>query len=666
MIFALIGNQNSGKTTLFNQLTGSNQHVGNFPGVTVDRKEGAVRGHKDVTVVDLPGIYSLSPYSTEEVLTRDYIMKEHPDGIINIVDASNIERNLYLSLQLISLNLPIVIALNMMDEVRSNGGSIDVKRMSQELGVPVVPISASKNEGVDELAHVAIKMVQTKMVPAGIDNCTGAVHRTIHAIAHMIEDHAQRISISPRFAATKIVEGDPLIMNQLELSQNEKDAIEHLVDELESEVCTDRKAATADMRYTYIEKVVDETVTRPVTNRQRDRSVRIDRLLTNKYLAFPIFIALMGLVFWITFGLVGQFFRDQLGDAIALLGEYTRRGMEDIGMNKVVISMVVDGIFAGVGSVLSFIPTIVLLFFFLSIMEDSGYMARVAFFMDRLLRKIGLSGKSFVPMLIGFGCTVPAVMSARTLSSERDRKMTIFLVPFMSCSAKLPIYGIFAMAFFPKHVALVMISLYLLGMVFAVLTSLLMKASLYKGKPNPFVMELPNYRFPSPKSVVLLLWDKTKDFLTRAFTIIFVASLCIWFLQTFDLHLNLATTSSDSILALLGKLIAPIFEPMGFDDWRISTALVTGFSAKEAVVSTLAVLTGGDAALLQTKLSQMISPTAAYALLLFTMLYTPCVAAIAAVARELKSRAMAVGMVVYQTVLAWGVAVIFYQIASRF
>jgi len=664
MVFALAGNQNSGKTTLFNQLTGSNQHVGNFPGVTVERKEGEIRGHKGITVVDLPGIYSLSPYSNEEIVTRDFITKQRPDGIINIVDASNIERNLYLSLQLISLNIPMVIALNMMDEVRANGGTIRIEQMQAELGVPVIPISASRNEGVDELIEIAIRTFEDKQKPSRVDFCSGPVHRTIHAITHLVEDHAERAGVSAHFAATKIAEGDQPIIEDLKLSDNEIETIEHSVKEMETELDTDRKAAIADMRYSFIDKLVADTVVKPEVSRQHQRSINIDSILTNKYLAIPIFLGIMALVFWLTFGVIGSFLSRLLGSGISLLGDTVQSVLTSAGVNPVVISLVVNGVFAGVGSVLSFVPTIVVLFFFLSLLEDSGYMARVAFVMDKLLRKIGLSGRSFVPMLIGFGCTVPAVMSARTLSSERDRKMTILLVPFMSCSAKLPIYGIFSMAFFPEHAALVMISLYVLGMAAAIITGLILKVTAFRGKPVPFIMELPNYRFPSLKTVVLLLWGKTKDFLTRAFTVIFVASLIIWFLQTFDIRMNVVADSADSMLAAIGRLIAPVFAPIGFADWRASTALLTGFAAKEAVISTLAVLTGAGTSVLPAALTMIFTPLSAYSFLVFTLLYTPCVAAVSAISREMHSRWIAVGLVVYQTAIAWFLAFVVYQVGS--
>jgi ferrous iron transport protein B len=662
MIFALVGNQNSGKTTLFNQLTGSNQHVGNFPGVTVDRKEGTIRGYKDTIVVDLPGIYSLSPYSAEEIVTRDYILNERPDGIINIVDASNIERNLYLTLQLISLDIPMVIALNMMDEVRANGGTIRVDLLEKELGVPVVPISASRNEGVDELIDVAQKTAELKRKPVRLDFCKGAVHRTIHAITHMVEDHAERAQISSRFAATKIAEGDRPILEELKLSENEIETIEHTVKEMETELAMDRKAAIADMRYSFIDRLVKDTVVKPEVSKQHRQSIKIDNFLTNKYLAIPIFLGIMALIFWLTFSVIGGSLSKLLGSAVSLLSILVKSGLTSLGVNPVVISLVVNGALAGVGSVLSFIPTIMVLFFFLSLLEDSGYMARVAFVMDKLLRKIGLSGRSFVPMLIGFGCSVPAIMSTRTLSSERDRKMTILLIPFMSCSAKLPIYGIFAMAFFPQHTALVMISLYVLGMAAAIVTGLILKSTVFRGNPVPFIMELPNYRFPSLKTVVILLWQKTKDFLTRAFTVIFVASLVIWFLQTFSIRLNVVSDSSNSILALIGQWIAPVFAPLGFADWRVSTALITGFAAKEAVISSLAVLTGASTAALPAALTSMFTPLAAVSFLVFTLLYTPCIAAINAVGREMHSRWIALVMILYQSVIAWAAAFLVYQI----
>lgn len=667
MIFALAGNQNCGKTTLFNQLTGSNQHVGNFPGVTVESKEGVIRGYKDATVVDLPGIYSLSPYTDEEIVTRDFLLKNKPDGIINIVDATNIERNLYLSMQLIELNIPMVIALNMMDEVRANGGTIKIDKLQEELGVPVVPISASKNEGIDELIETAVRTAQNRQYPRRQDFCSGAVHRAIHSIAHLVEDHAERIHTPPRFAATKLVEGDEPMLNALNLSDNEKDMVEHAVTEMERELDTDREAALADMRYTFIDRLCADTVVKCGESKEHARSVKMDNLLTNKYLAIPIFLVIMLLIFWLTFGVVGSFLSDLLSQGIDFVTNVTSDALTAYGINPVVHSLVIDGVFAGVGSVLSFIPTIVVLFFFLSILEDSGYMARVAFVMDKLLRKIGLSGRSFVPMLIGFGCSVPAIMATRTLSSERDRKMTILLTPFMSCSAKLPIYGMITMAFFPKYRALVMIGLYVLGMVVGVLMGLLLKRTLFHGKPVPFVMELPNYRLPSPKSVGMLLWDKAKDFLTRAFTVIFVATIIIWFLQSFDVRLNpVSAGGDDSMLAGIGRWIAPIFAPLGFGDWRASTALLTGFSAKEAVVSTFAVLTGSNTANMSAALSSIFTPLTAISFLVFTLLYTPCVAAISAVRREMNSGKAAVGVVFLQTGVAWVVAFIVYHIGLLF
>ncbi len=663
MVFALVGNQNCGKTTLFNQLTGSNQHVGNFPGVTVERKDGIIRGHKDATVVDLPGIYSLSPYTSEEIITREFITRQRPDGIINIVDATNIERNLYLSIQLIEMGVPMVIALNMMDEVRANGGTIRVEAMQQELGVPVVPISASKNEGVSELIDVAIKTASARIKPKRQDFCSGATHRTVHAVAHLIEDHAERIGVPPRFAATKVIEGDKPMIDALALSEQETTSIDSSIQEMEDALQTDRKAAIADMRYSFIEKLCADTVVKPKENKQHARSVRIDSLLTNKYLAMPLFLAIMGVVFWLTFGVIGSFLSDLLAGGIEWVSEATSRALTAGGFNPVMISLVVDGIFAGVGSVLSFIPTIVVLFFFLSLLEDSGYMARVAFVMDKLLRKIGLSGRSFVPMLIGFGCSVPAIMATRTLPSERDRKMTMLLTPFMSCSAKLPIYGMFTMAFFPNSRALVMIGLYVLGMLLAVISGLVLNKTVYRGNPVPFIMELPNYRLPSGKTVLRLLWDKAKDFLSRAFTVIFIATLVIWFFQTFDWHFNVVADSADSMLAGIGRLVSPVFAPLGFSDWRASTSLITGFMAKEAVISTFAVLTGAGAADLPAALSQLFTPVAALAFLVFTLVYSPCVAAIAAVKREMRSGWAALGVALYQTAIAWVVAVVFYQIA---
>ena len=666
MIFALAGNQNSGKTTLFNQLTGSNQHVGNFPGVTVERKDGVVRGHEDSVVVDLPGIYSLSPYSSEEIVTRDFLLKGHPDAIIDIVDATNIERNLYLSLQLIELNIPMVIALNMMDEVRANGGTIRISEFQNAIGVPVVPIAASRNEGVEELIENVIKVAQEKRYPKRQDFCSGAVHRTIHSIAHLVEDHAERLHMPPRFAATKLVEGDQPIEKALGLSENERDMIDHDVTEMENVLHTDREAALADMRYTFIEKLCANTVVKPKESREHRRSVKIDTVLTGRYFAIPIFLAVMMLIFWLTFGVLGQPLSDLLSSGIDAVANVTSTALKSAGVNPVIRSLIVDGVFAGVGSVIQFLPIIVILFFFLSILEDSGYMARIAFVMDKLLRKIGLSGRSFVPMLIGFGCSVPAIMSTRTLSSERDRKMTILLTPFMSCSAKLPIYAIFTAAFFPKHAVLVMILLYGMGIAMAVLSGLLLKHTVFIGNPVPFVMELPNYRMPSAKSVVLLMWDKAKGFLERAFTVIFVATILIWFLRTFDARINVVSSGSDSMLAKIGSFIAPIFAPLGFNDWRASTALLAGFSAKEAVISTLAVLMDTNASGLPKALAGMFSPLTAFAFLTFTLLYTPCIAAINAVRHEMGSVKSAFAVILYQCGVAWISAFVVYHIGLLF
>lgn len=665
MIFALVGNQNCGKTTLFNQLTGSNQHVGNFPGVTVDQKVGQIRSKKDCSVVDLPGIYSLRPYTNEEIVTRDFILNQKPDGIINIVDATNIERNLYLTLQLLEMHIPMVLALNMMDEVRGNGGSIDFKGMSKELGIPVIPISAAKDEGIEDLIKTAIDTAKNKRYPFVTDFCEqGPVHRCIHAVSHQVEDHAQALGISPRFAATKIVENDTDIIEKLELSRNELDMMEHSIEEMETDHKMDRNAAMADMRYTFIEKICSKTVVHCQESKEHLRSVRIDKILTNKYLAIPMFLVIMLLVFYLTFGLIGTWLSDWLTLGIDKLTRLVDRALTDYGMNPVVHSLVIDGVFAGVGSVLSFLPIIVVLFFFLSILEDSGYMARVAFVMDKLLRKIGLSGRSFVPMLIGFGCSVPAVMASRTLASERDRKMTIMLVPYISCSAKIPIYAVFAAAFFPKRSAFVMMALYVGGIIVGILMALLFKRTAFRGNPMPFVMELPNYRLPSPKSVLLLMWDKAKDFLQRAFTIIFLATIIIWFLQTFDTRLNVVADSTASLLALIGKWIAPVFAPLGFADWRVSTSLITGFTAKEAVVSTMSVLTGTAVSNLSQTLSGMFTPLSAVSFLTFTLLYTPCVAAIASIRRELGSKLQAFGVVVMQCAVAWLAAFAVYQIGS--
>lgn len=664
MKFALAGNQNCGKTTLFNQLTGANQHVGNFPGVTVDSKVGKIRGTGD-EVVDLPGIYSLSPYTNEEVVTRDFLTKEHPDGIINIIDATNIERNFYLTLQLLQLNIPMVVALNMMDEVRANGGTIKVNILKEELGVPVIPISANKNEGVDELIEMALKVAKTRRRPRRQDFCSGPVHRTLHAVAHLVEDHAEHIGIPAPFVASKLVERDEPLLKSLNLSENEIDMIEHSVTEMEREMDTDRKAAIADMRYTFIDKVVKDAVVKPRESLQHTRSVRIDRVLTNKYLAIPIFLCIMFSIFALTFGTIGSWLSDLLADGIAAASDWVEEGLTDYGINPVVHSLVVNGILTGVGSVLSFVPVIVILFFFLSILEDSGYMARVAFVMDKLLRKIGLSGRSFVPMLIGFGCTVPAVMSARTLSSERDRKMTILLTPFMSCSAKLPIYGMFTLTFFPNHRGLVMISMYLIGIFMGIVCGLIFNKTLFRGKPVPFVMELPNYRLPSARSVGMLMWNKAKDFITKAFTIIFLASIVIWFLQTFDSRINVVADSSDSMLASIGRIVTPVFAPLGITDWRMCTSLIVGFTAKEAVVSSAAVLMGTTTAMLPKMLAGVFSPATAFVFLVFTLLYTPCVAAVSTVKKEL-GRRWALFVVVFQVGVAWTAALLTRLILNLF
>lgn len=664
MIFALAGNQNSGKTTLFNQLTGSNQHVGNFPGVTVDRKDGLIRNHKESTVVDLPGIYSLSPYTSEEIVTRDFLLDQHPDAIINILDATNIERNLYLSLQLMELRIPMVLALNMMDEVSANGGTIKIKAFAEKLGVPCVPISASKNEGIDELIEVAFKVAKHKILPARIDFCSGPMHRCIHAVCHVIEDHAERIGVPVRFAASKLVEGDMPMQESLALSQNEIELIEHSVKEMESELHTDREAAMADMRYSFIEKLCGDTVVKCQESKEYLRSVAIDNVLTSKYFALPAFIVIMIFVFWMTFGVIGTTLSDMFSGMLDSLTVFVSDLLISYGLNPVVHSLVIDGIFAGVSSVLSFMPVIVILFFFLSILEDSGYMARVAFVMDKPLRHLGLSGRSFVPMLIGFGCSVPAIMATRTLSSERDRKMTILLTPFMSCSAKLPIYAMFTAAFFPNNAALVMILLYATGILVGILCAFLLKSSMYQGEPVPFVMELPNYRLPSAKSVILLMWDKAKDFLTKAFTIIFLASIIIWFLQSFDARLNVVEDSSLSMLANVGRVIAPVFAPLGFGDWRAATALITGFTAKEAVVSTLTVLLNTTSTALPTVLGSLFTTASAASFLIFTLLYTPCVAAVAACKREMGSAKSALFMVLAQCGVAWLFSFIVYHLVN--
>ena len=656
MIFALVGNQNCGKTTLFNALTGANQHVGNFPGVTVDQKAGTIR-NTEHEVVDLPGIYSIRPYSQEEIVTRDFILKGKPDAILNIVDATNIERNLYLTLQLLSLRVPTVIALNMMDELIGNGGSVDVQKMSEALGVPVVPISAVKKQGIAELVDTLLETAREKQLPKVLDFCPdGPVHRCIHAVSHIIEDHAGMVDISRRFCAMKLIEGEQAFIDLLKLSRNEIELIEHSVIEMESECGLDRNAALADMRYNFIESVCQECVVKARESKEHFRSVQIDKVLTNRYLALPVFAAIMGAIFYLTFNVFGAWRSDLLAYAIDGLTIVVDDFLVTYGLNPVVHSLIIDGIFAGVGSVLSFLPIIIVLFFFLSLLEDSGYMARVAFVMDKLLRKIGLSGRSFVPMLIGFGCTVPGIMATRTLSSNRDRKMTIMLTPYMSCSAKIPIYSVFAAAFFPGKELPVMVVLYFGGMLVGVLVALLLKRTAFRGNPVPFVMELPNYRLPSAKSVGLLMWEKAKDFLQRAFSVIFVATVLIWFLQTFDIRLNVVEDSANSILAFLGKIIAPVFAPLGFGDWRMVTALVSGFSAKEAVVSTFGVILGVGTEQLQTALHSLFTTESACSFLAFCLLYTPCVASVAAIRRELNSGVKAFGVVLLQCVVAWLVA----------
>ena len=667
MIYALVGNQNCGKTTLFNQLTGSNQHVGNFPGVTVDEKIGDIKGQRKDAVVDLPGIYSLRPYSKEEIITRNFILNEKPDGIINIVDATNIERNLYLTLQLLEMHIPMVLALNMMDEVKNNGGTIDIKKLEEGLGIPVVAISAIKNEGIEDLIHAIQRTAERKIYPKVTDFCEkGPVHRCIHAVSHQVEDHTDAIRMSARFAATKIVEGDQDIIERLDLSENELELMEHSIIEMERDSGMDRNAALADMRYTFIEKACENSVIRCEESKEHKRSVWMDTVLTGKYYAIPAFLLIMVIVFWLTFGLIGTFLSDCLSMVIDSFIALADRGLGTYGINPVVRSLIVDGIFAGVGSVLSFLPIIVVLFFFLSILEDSGYMARIAFIMDRPFRKIGLSGRSFVSMLLGFGCSVPAVMSSRTLSSDRDKKMTVLLIPFLSCSAKIPIYAMFAAAFFPGKAAIVMMGLYTFGILTGLLVACILNRFVFRGNPMPFVMELPNYRFPSAKSVLLLMWDKAKDFMQRAFTIIFLGTLIIWFLQTFDSRLNVVTDSQDSLLAMVGMLIAPLFTPLGFGDWRAATALISGFTAKEAVVSTLGVLTGSSMGNLSQSLSELFTPVSAVSFLVFTLLYTPCVAAIATIKRELGNAWQSLLVVILQCGVAWIMACLVYQLLCIF
>jgi len=651
LTFALVGNQNCGKTTLFNALTGSNQHVGNFPGVTVDRKSGIIKNYPETLVTDLPGIYSLSPYTSEEIVSRQFILEEKPDCIINIVDTNNIERNLYLTMQLMELEIPIVLALNMMDEIRNNGGTVYINEMEQELGIPVVPIAAAKGEGVEELIRHAVHIARYKEKPGRTDFCNkddkgGAVHRALHSIMHLIEDHAVAAEIPVRFAASKLIEGDDLVLKSLNLTKNENETLEHIILQMESERGIDRAAAIADMRFSFIKKLCDNTIVKPKDSKEHIRSNKIDKFLTGKYTAIPSFIAIMSLIFWLTFDVVGAKLQGLLQMGIDALTNLVDRGLDAINVNKVIHSLVIDGIFGGIGSILSFIPIIIILFFFLSLLEDSGYMARVAFVTDKLLRKIGLSGRSIVPMLIGFGCTVPGVMASRTLPSARDRKMTILLTPFMSCSAKLPVYGFLATAFFPKHTALVVISLYLFGILAGVLTAVIAKKTTFKGEAVPFVMELPNYRMPGAKNVLMLLWDKAKDFLQRAFSVILIASIVVWFLQSFNYKLSIVTDSKDSVLASIAGFISPVFAPLGFNDWRVSTALIAGFMAKESVVSTLTVLLGA------TSVTKIITPLSAVALLVFCLLYTPCIAAVTSIKRELGKK-WGIGIILFQCIVAY-------------
>jgi len=657
LTFGLAGNQNCGKTTLFNQLTGSNQHVGNFPGVTVDRKDGPIRKFSNTLVTDLPGIYSMSPYTSEEIVTREFFLKDKPRGIINIVDATNIERNMYLTLQLIEMDIPMVLALNMMDEVSKNGGTIKINELEEALGIPVIPISAAKNQGIEELIDHAMHVAKYQECPGRMDFCDanaadgGALHRCLHSIMHLIEDHAKANGIPVRFAASKLIEGDQMILDGLKLDQNEQEMVEHIILQMEKESGMDRNAALANMRFSFIDKICKATVVKPRESKESLRSQAIDKVLTGKYTALPAFVGIMAFIFWMTFGVFGAWLSGMMESGIEWFTGVCDGALAAAGVNEVIHGLIIDGIFAGVGSVLSFLPTIIVLFFFLSLLEDGGYMARVAFVMDKLLRKLGLSGRSFVPMIIGFGCTVPAIMATRTLPSERDRKMTIMLTPFMSCSAKLPIYAFMTAAFFPEHGALVMTSMYFIGIIVAILFAVILDKTKFKGEPVPFVMELPNYRFPGARSVAMLIWDKAKDFITKAFTVIFVATIVIWFLQSFDLRLGLVEDTGDSIMAMVGGLIAPIFAPLGFGDWRISTALITGFTAKESVVSTMTVLLGGSADLLHT----FFTPMTAIVFLVFSLLYTPCVAAVSAVKRELGGK-WAVVIVILQCVIAWIVA----------
>lgn len=667
MVFALIGNQNCGKTTLFNRLTGSKQHVGNFPGVTVEKKEGIIKKADNSTVVDLPGIYSLSPYTSEEIVTRDFLIKDRPDAIINIVDATNIERNLYLTLQLLELKIPTIIALNMMDELTKSGGAINIRELGENLGVPVVPISAAKNEGITELIDVIVETATNKTAPKKVDFCSGDIHRAIHSMAHLIEDHGEALNMPKRYAATKLLEGDTLTIKELKLNKNEIDILNHIVKELETTTGLDREAALADMRYSFIERLSKQCVKKPQETKEQARSLKIDNIVTNKYLAIPIFIGIMGFIFYLTFGLVGPIFSNLVSFVIDLFTNWVDTSLTNFGLNEIIHSLIIDGIFAGVGSVLSFLPTIIVLFFFLSMLEDSGYMARIAFVMDKLLRKIGLSGKSFVPMLIGFGCSVPAIMATRTLSSNRDRRLTIMITPFMSCSAKLPIYAVFSLAFFPNNVALIMIILYVLGMLVSILSAFLLKNTLFKGNPIPFVMELPSYRFPSMKSTIIHMWEKAKDFIHKAFTVIFVATIVIWFLQNFDIRINPVEDSSKSILANIGNFIAPIFKPLGFSSWQASTALITGLTAKETVISTFAILLNvSESQELATVLSSIFTPLSAFSFLTFTLLYTPCIAALATIKKEMQSRKYTAFAIVFQLAVAWCTTFIVYNIGKIF
>ena len=666
MIFALAGNQNCGKTTLFNALTGSNQHVGNFPGVTVEQKSGEIKGQKGCEIVDLPGIYSMRTYTQEEIVAHDFIMNNSPDGIINIADATNIERNLYLTLQLLELRIPMVLALNMMDEVRENGGTVNIEKMSEALGIPVVPISALKGEGVSELVNRAVSAAKSRTLPSIYDFCEqdSPVHRCMHAVVHLIEDHAERIGISPRFCASRLIESDNDMADHLQLDENERELLEHCIVQMETESGLDRNAAMADMRYRFIEKIVNEAVKKPRESKEHARSAKLDRVLTGKYTAIPLFLAIMAAIFYLTFNVIGLYLQELVASGVDALTALADKGLVNYGINPVVRSLIIEGVFAGIGSVISFLPIIVVLFFFLSILEDTGYMARIAFFMDGLLRKIGLSGKSFVPMLIGFGCSVPAIMATRTVSSDRDRKMTILLTPYMSCSAKIPIYSVFAAAFFAGHSALAMIIIYAAGMAVGVISASVMRKTVYRGEPVPFVMELPNYRMPGLKTTLRLLWDKAKDFLQRAFTIIFMATVLIWFLQTFDTRLNVVEDSSASMLASLGRLAAPVFAPLGFGDWRVVTALVTGITAKEAVVSTLAILFNTETEALAGALQGVFTPLTASSFLAFALLYTPCAAAIAAIKREWGSALKTGGIVLLQCSVAWLAAFLVYQIGS--